>query len=121
MFRGQIAVVIRSLHWLCACRNLKGKHRETLNRLRAYFHNNAHRMACDIYLEHGLPIASGVIEGAAAVSSKSAWGVPACAGLVYGACAVLDMLCVYLSVLLGRVYGVSYPARIAAPLSVICV
>jgi hypothetical protein len=37
---------------------------ETLERIAGYFETNRHRMAYDLYLAEGFPIATGVIEGA---------------------------------------------------------
>ena len=34
---------------------LKGQRRESLESICRYFHNNAHRMAYDVYLEHRFP------------------------------------------------------------------
>jgi hypothetical protein len=97
LLQGEIAAVIHALRWLGTHHNLKGKRRETLERICGYFSNNAHRMAYDTYLEHGFPIASGVIEGACRCVVKDRmersgmrWAMP-------GARAMLDLRCLYLS------------------------
>jgi hypothetical protein len=97
MLHGEIAAVIRSLRWLGTHHKLKGKRDEALTRICGYFHNNAHRMAYDVYLEHGFPIASGVIEGACRCVVKDRMERSGMRWVMSGARAMLDMRCVYLS------------------------
>ena len=97
MLHGEIAAVIHALRWLGTHHKLKGKHRETLERICGYFHNNAHRMAYDVYLEHGFPIASGVIEGACRCVVKDRMERSGMRWVMSGARAMLDVRCVYLS------------------------
>jgi hypothetical protein len=97
MLHGEIAAVIRSLRWLGTHHKLKGKRGEALTRICGYFHNNAHRMAYDVYLEHGFPIASGVIEGACRCVVKDRMERSGMRWVMSGARAMLDMRCVYLS------------------------
>ncbi|MCP3883107.1 MAG: hypothetical protein GY701_32625 [Sulfitobacter sp.] len=97
MLHGQIAAVIHSLRWLGTHHTLKGKRRDTLERICGYFHNNAHRMAYDVYLEHGFPIASGVIEGACRCVVKDRMERSGMRWVMSGAHAMLDMRCIYLS------------------------
>jgi hypothetical protein len=94
---GQIAAVIHSLRWLGTHHKLKGKRREALQRICGYLRNNAHRMAYDAYLEHGFPIASGVIEGACRCVVKDRMERSGMRWIMPGARAMLDMRCVYLS------------------------
>ncbi len=58
---------------------------------------NAHRMAYDVYLEHGFSIASGVIEGACRCVVKDRMERSGMRWVMPGARAMLDMCCVYLS------------------------
>jgi hypothetical protein len=89
--------VIHSLRWLGTHHKLKGKRRETLERVCGYFHNNAQRMAYDVYLVHGFPIASGVIEGACRCVVKDRMERSGMRWIISGARAMLDMRCIYLS------------------------
>jgi len=97
MLDGKIAAVIHALRWLGTRHKLKAKRRETLKRICGYFHNNAHRMAYDVYLEHGFPIASGVIEGACRCVVKDRMERSGMRWVMSGARAMLDVRCVYLS------------------------
>ena len=97
MLHGEIAAVIHALRWLGTHHNLTGKRRETLERICGYFHNNAHRMAYDVYLEHGFPIASGVIEGACRCVVKDRMEGSGMRWVMSGARAMLEMRCAYLS------------------------
>ena len=97
MLHGEIAAVIHALRWLGTHHKLKGKRGEALKRICGYFQNNAHRMAYDVYLEHGFPIASGVIEGACRCVVKDRMERSGMRWIMSGARAMLDMRCVYLS------------------------
>jgi hypothetical protein len=97
MLNGEIATVIHSLRWLGTHHKLKGKRRDALERICGYFNNNAHRMAYDVYLEHGLPIASGVIEGACRCVVKDRMERSGMRWVMPGARAMLDLRCVSLS------------------------
>ena len=97
MLHGEIAGVIHALRWLGTHHKLKGKRGKALTRICGYFHNNAHRMAYDVYLEHGFPIASGVIEGACRCVVKDRMERSGMRWVMSGARAMLDMRCVYLS------------------------
>jgi hypothetical protein len=97
ILHGGIAAVIHSLRWLATHHELKGKRRDKLERICGYFHKNAHRMAYDVYLQHGFPIASGVIEGACRCVVKDRMERSGMRWVMSGARAMLDMRCVYLS------------------------
>jgi hypothetical protein len=97
LLHGEVAAVIHSLRWLGTHHKLKGKRRETLERICGYFHNNAQRMAYDVYLGHGFPIASGVIEGACRCVVKDRMERSGMRWVMSGARAMLDMRCIYLS------------------------
>jgi hypothetical protein len=97
MLNGETAAVIHSLRWLATHHKLKGKRRDTLERICGYFHNNAQRMAYDVYLAHGFPIASGVIEGACRCVVKDRMERSGMRWVMSGARAMLDMRCIYLS------------------------
>jgi len=89
--------VIHSLRWLGTHHKRKGKRSDTLERVCAYFQNNVHRMAYDVYLEHGFPIASGVIEGACRCVVTDRMERSGMRWILSGARAMLDMRCIYLS------------------------
>jgi hypothetical protein len=97
ILHGEIAGVLHALRWLGTHHKLKGKRRDTLERVCGYFHNNAHRMAYDVYLEHGFPVASGVIEGACRCVVKDRMERSGMRWVMSGAGAMLDMRCIYLS------------------------
>ncbi len=97
MLNGNIGAVIRALLWQGTHRKLKGKRLETLERICGYFRNNAHRMAYDVYLKHGFPIASGVIEGACRCVVKDRMERSGMRWVLSGARAMLKMRCIYLS------------------------
>jgi len=97
MLHGEIVAVIHALRWLGTHHKLKGKRRDALERICGYFHNNTHRMAYDVYLEHGLPIASGVIEGACRCVVKDRMERSGMRWVMSGARAMLEVRCVYLS------------------------
>ncbi len=97
MLHGHIGAVIHSLRWQGTHGNLKGKRLEALERICGYFRNNAHRMAYDVYLEHGFPIASGVIEGACRCVVKDRMERSGKRWVMSGARAMLSMRCIYLS------------------------
>ena len=97
ILHGEVAAVINSLRWLGTHHTLKGKRRDTLERVCGYFQNNLHRMAYDVYLEHGFPIASGVIEGACRCVVKDRMERSGMRWVMSGARAMLDMRCIYLS------------------------
>ena len=97
MLHGDLSAVIRSLRWHGTHEKLKGKRSKTLERICTYFDNNAHRMAYDSFLEHGFPIASGVIEGACRCVVKDRMERSGMRWIMSGARSMLDMRCVYLS------------------------
>ncbi|NEV60979.1 hypothetical protein G3446_03540, partial [Thiorhodococcus minor] len=62
ILKGRVGRVIASLRQ--QAKKLTKAQRETLERIANYFETHRHRMAYDAYLAAGLPIATGVIEGA---------------------------------------------------------
>ena len=64
LLHGEVNTVIQDLQRLGEARLRRRPARDALARILGYFANNRHRMAYDLYLAEGLPIASGVIEGA---------------------------------------------------------
>jgi hypothetical protein len=97
MLHGQIGSVIQSLRWQGTHAKLKGKAGATLERICGYFQSNSHRMAYDVYLELGFPIASGVIEGACRCVVKDRMERSGMRWVLSGARAMLNMRCISLS------------------------
>lgn len=64
ILRGQLRQVIRGLRQTATEHGVTGKAREPIDKAIAYFYRNRHYMRYDQYLERGLPIASGAVEGA---------------------------------------------------------
>jgi hypothetical protein len=62
ILNGQFGTVIKDLQRQAA--TFSATRRATLERIAGYFATNRHRMAYDLYLAEGFPIATGVIEGA---------------------------------------------------------
>lgn len=62
ILNGQVGAVIERLQRQAA--TFSDPRGETLERIAGYFETHRHRMAYDLYLAEGLPIATGVIEGA---------------------------------------------------------
>jgi len=97
MLNGRIATIIRSLRWQATRHQLKGKHRDDLERICNYFANNSHRMAYDRYLAQGFPIASGVIEGACRCVVKDRMERSGMRWVLNGAQAMLGLRSIHLS------------------------
>ena len=97
LLQGEVAAVIRSLRWLATHHKLKGKRKDNLERICGYLQNNSHRMAYDVYLEHGFPIASGVIEGACRCVVKDRMERSGMRWVMSGARAMLEMRCIHMS------------------------
>jgi hypothetical protein len=97
LLHGDVVTVIHGLSWRGTRHKLKGKRRKTLERVCGYFQNNANRMAYDLYLEHGFPIASGVIEGACRCVVNDRMERSGMRWVMSGARAMLDLRCIHLS------------------------
>jgi len=64
ILRGQVTSVVKGFRIIATRRNLKGKKRDTVLKAANYYHRNRSRMCYSDYLDYGLPIASGSVEGA---------------------------------------------------------
>lgn len=64
ILNGQVGRVVGGIKRMATCRGLKGKNRKGVDQACTYFMNNKSRMRYDEYLEKGLPIGSGCVEGA---------------------------------------------------------
>ena len=64
LLQGKIKGVVSGARQMAAKQKISGNKLKKLNSACQYFEKNLHRMKYDEYLQQGLPIASGVIEGA---------------------------------------------------------
>lgn len=64
ILNGEVKSVTAGLRQMATKRQLKGKHLKTIENVCNYLEKNSSRMQYDEYLRQGLPIATGVIEGA---------------------------------------------------------
>jgi len=64
ILRGQVSQVIKGMRQSATKRGLRGARLRAVESAAAYFYANRDRMRYDLYLALGLPIASGVVEGA---------------------------------------------------------
>ena len=64
LLQGKVSQVIKGMRQSASKRGLKGKKRQTLDKVAKYFRRNRPYMKYDEYLRQGLPIASGCVEGA---------------------------------------------------------
>lgn len=97
ILEGKASHVARSIRRLATLRHLQGAQREAVDKAATYFVNNQAYMQYATYLELGLPIASGAIEGACKHLVKdrfeisgARWGLP-------GAEALLKLRAIYQS------------------------
>jgi hypothetical protein len=61
---GQVSQVVKGLRQMVTKRRLKADKAKTLTDVADYYYRNRERMAYDVYLKNGWPIASGSVEGA---------------------------------------------------------
>jgi len=97
ILQGEVTAVVQGLRSLATRRRLSEKRREDVERVCAYFENNADRMRYDEYLAKGYPIASGVIEGACRHVVKDRMERTGMGWTVEGAQAMLSLRCLWLS------------------------
>lgn len=64
LLSGEAKSVVRGLRRMGTLHGLAGEHQKDLARICGYLEKHQSRMAYDVYLREGYPIASGVIEGA---------------------------------------------------------
>jgi hypothetical protein len=64
ILQGGVKSVVRGLRHMVTARQLRGETRADITRIANYFEAHAERMRYNQYLAEGLPIATGVIEGA---------------------------------------------------------
>jgi hypothetical protein len=64
LLAGRVSQVVRGMRQSATKQGITGLHRRPVDDATRYFLNNKHAMLYDEYLELGLPIGSGVVEGA---------------------------------------------------------
>jgi hypothetical protein len=95
ILRGEVTSVVQGLRSLATRNKFKGKRRAQVDKVCAYFQNNADRMQYDEYLAKGYPIASGVIEGACRHVVKDRMERTGMGWTVAGAQAMLSLRCLW--------------------------
>ena len=73
ILRGEVTVVAAAIRRSATQRNLRGKRREAVDKCVTYLRNNKKYLRYDEYLRDGLPIATGVIEGACRSRVRIPW------------------------------------------------
>jgi hypothetical protein len=97
VLQGKAAGVIRGLREMASKRGIKGSKKTTLTKVCTYLHNNLERMHYDEYLAKGLPIATGVIEGACRHLVKDRMERAGMHWRLEGAQAMLDLRSTYVT------------------------
>ena len=97
ILEGRIGRVIGAFRQMAVKRKLKKASLKTLESHLVYFENNRDRMKYDEYLEQGLPIGSGVVEGACRNLVKDRMERTGMRWQPSGAQAILDLRAVYLN------------------------
>lgn len=64
ILHGQVSQVVKGLRQMATKRRLRATRAKTLHDAADYMYRNRSRMAYDVYLHNGWPIASGAVEGA---------------------------------------------------------
>lgn len=102
ILKGDVGYVIGGLRQMATKRRgskgrLSAAKQKTLTTICNYFHRNRHRMRYDEYLAAGLPIASGVIEGACRHLVKDRMERAGMRWTIDGAQAMLDLRSTYIN------------------------
>ena len=91
MLQGEIKNVVSGARQMATKRNISDNKLKNLETACQYFEKNEHRMKYDEYLKQGLPIASGVIEGACRHFVKDRMERAGMQWTIEGAQAMLDI------------------------------
>ena len=94
---GEVSQVVKGLRQIVTKRRLGGNKAETLRAVADYFYSNRSRMAYDVYLANGWPIASGSVEGTCKNLVRDRFERSGMRWCSRGAEAMLKMRAVYLS------------------------
>lgn len=97
ILEGKASVVAGVLRRMATQRGLQGSKREAVDKAADYFLNNKEYMHYESYLELGLPIASGVIEGACKHLVKDRFEISGARWGLEGAEALLTLRSIYQS------------------------
>ena len=91
LLEGKVNGVARGMRRSATCKRLDSKQREAIDRCAGYLVNHTEFMRYDQYLAAGLPIASGVIEGACRHLVKDRMDITGARWGLTGAAAVLRL------------------------------
>ncbi len=94
---GQASQVVKGLRQIVTKRRLTGNKAKALSSAADYFYANRSRMAYDLYMANGWPIASGTVEGTCKVLVRDRFERSGMRWVEKGAEAMLKMRAVYLS------------------------
>jgi hypothetical protein len=97
VLRGEVSQVIKGIRQSATKRRVKREARKVIDSVTGYLWNNRSRMRYDDYLRRGLPIASGVVEGACKNLVKDRMERSGMRWREVGAEAMLRLRAVYLS------------------------
>jgi hypothetical protein len=97
ILEGDVGRVIGGLKQMATKHNLRGVRRQRLNASIKYLTNNRKHMDYDLYLAHGYPIGSGVVEGACRHLVKDRMELTGMRWRTKGAQAMLDLRSVFLN------------------------
>jgi hypothetical protein len=97
LLEGKASLVASVLRHLATQQNLQGSKREAVEKAADYFLNNKEYMHYETYLELGLPIASGVIEGTCKHLVKARFEISGARWGLDGAEALLKLRSIYQS------------------------
>lgn len=97
ILEGKASLVARTIRRLATLRHLQGTKREAVEKAASYFVNNKAYMQYATYLELGLPIASGAIEGACKHLVKDRFEISGARWGLAGAEALLKLRAIYQS------------------------
>jgi hypothetical protein len=97
ILQGKVSEVVRGLRQSATKRKFEGKQKETIDKVTGYLYKNRQYMRYHEYLQKGLPIASGAVEGACKNLVKDRMERSGMRWMDIGAEAMLKLRGVYLS------------------------
>ena len=97
ILQGDVLNMVKGLKKMGTMNNFKGTKKESLEKICNYLVKNQDRLRYDVYLANGLPIASGVIEGACRYYVKDRMERSGMRWSIDGAQAMLDVRSVHLN------------------------
>jgi len=97
LLEGEVGYVIGGLKQMATKHKLSRSKQDQLSKVIVYFENNRSYMRYDLYLSHGYPIGSGVVEGACRHVVKGRMEGTGMRWCIPGAQAMLNLRAVYLN------------------------